>query len=143
MVTRDIFQDLAALAHPMPERIEIDLDPGADDDRHNIARRRTADAQRIYAQNLREAWGITQQDPLLAEVAYARQMMLAAEKRLRLLIAYGREFVSPRPYRLEDLAKAAGMSISGTRTAYDADEVDAVAALTAAAPRNPGASHQG
>ncbi|MEV0734170.1 hypothetical protein [Polymorphospora sp. NPDC050346] len=34
------------------------------------------------------------------------------------LIAYGREFVQPRPYTLGDLAAAAGMSISGTRTAY-------------------------
>jgi hypothetical protein len=137
MVTRDIFQDLASLAHPMPERLEYD--PDSDDDRHRIARRNASDAQRAYAQNLREAWDITEQDPFLAELAYARQMMLAAEKRLRLLIAYGREFVSPRPYRLEDLAKAAGMSISGVRTAYDEDEVDTVAALTGAKPRRAAA----
>jgi hypothetical protein len=133
MVTRDIFQDLASLAHPIPERIEID--PTFDEDHHKIARRNTADAQHIYAKNLREAWEITEQDPFLAELAYARQVMLAAEKRLRLLIAYGREFVSPRPYRLEDLAHAAGMSISGVRTAYDDDEIDTVAGLTGAKPR--------
>lgn len=134
MVTRNIFADLACLAHPMPDRFDLD-DPPFDDARHAIARRRTADAQRDYATNLREAWEITEQDPLLAELAYARKMMLAAEQRLRQLIAYGREFVAPRPYRLEDLAQAAGMSISGVRTAYDDDEIDAVATLTGAKPR--------
>jgi hypothetical protein len=41
----------------------------------------------------------------------------------RLLIAYGRCFTHPRPYKLIDLANAAGMSISGIRTAYDTDEI--------------------
>jgi hypothetical protein len=51
---------------------------------------------------------------------------------MRLLIAYGREFTRPRRYRLEDLARAAGMSISGVRTAYDDNEVAEVARLTGA-----------
>jgi hypothetical protein len=55
-------------------------------------------------------------DPLLGEIAAARNAMLAAEARMRLLIAYGREFTRPRPYRLEDLARAAGRSISGVRS---------------------------
>ena len=41
----------------------------------------------------------------------------AAARRLR------PRFIRPRSYRLEDLARAAGMSISGVRTAYDADEI--------------------
>lgn len=45
---------------------------------------------------------------------------------MRLLVDYGREFIEPPPYRLDDLAQATGMSISGTRTAYD-DEIDDVA----------------
>lgn len=43
--------------------------------------------------------------PLLGEIAGARYAMLQAEARMRLLIAYGREFTRPRPYRLEDLAR--------------------------------------
>jgi len=45
------------------------------------------------------------------------------EADMRLLIAYGRCFTHPRPYKLIDLANAAGMSISGIRTAYDTDEI--------------------
>ena len=58
-------------------------------------------------------------DPLLCEIAAARNAMLKAEARMRLLIAYGREFTRPRAYRLEDLARPPGMCISGARTAYD------------------------
>ena len=54
---------------------------------------------------------------------------------MRLLIAYGREFTRLCPYRLEDLARAAGMSISGIRTAYDEDEIAEVAKLTGTRPR--------
>jgi AraC-like DNA-binding protein len=61
--------------------------------------------------------------------------MLAAERDLRLLLAYAREFAEPRPYRLEDLARAAGMSISGVRTAYDHDEITQVAEMTGLQPR--------
>jgi hypothetical protein len=58
----------------------------------------------------------------------------AAKARMRLLIVYGREFTRPRPYRLEDLARAADMSISGIRIAYDVDEIAEVARLTGARP---------
>ncbi len=68
-------------------------------------------------------------DPLLAQIASARKRMLAAEARMRLLVAYGREFTRPRPYKLEDLARAAGMSVSGVRTAYSDDVVARVAEL--------------
>ncbi|UVS78399.1 hypothetical protein [Actinokineospora sp. UTMC 2448] len=45
---------------------------------------------------------------------------------MRLLLAYGREFVEPRPYTLDVLAQAAGMSVSGVRTAYDDDHINDV-----------------
>ena len=64
---------------------------------------------------------------------------------MRLLIAYGRRFVYPRPYKLIDLAEAAGMSISGVRTAYDTDEIDQAAGILGRSPAaetaaEPGAS---
>ena len=60
---------------------------------------------------------------MLTSLRAARARMLAAELEMRRLIAYAREFVRPRPYTLADLAEAAGMSISGIRTAYDDDEI--------------------
>jgi hypothetical protein len=75
-----------------------------------------------------------------AKAASAARRRLRAEARMRLLIAYGREFTRPRPYRLEDLARASGMSISGARTAYDEDEVAEVAKLTGTRPRPPAES---
>ena len=53
---------------------------------------------------------------------------------MRLLIAYGRCFTHPRPYKLIDLANAAGMSISGIRTAYDDDEIDQAAQILERSP---------
>ena len=125
--------DLTDLIHPIPEQ------PGFSDDDEAAGWRAWADdAVRVredYEEGLRLAWEQEDGfDPLLAEIAGAREAMLRAEARLRLLVAYGREFTRPRPYRLEDLARAAGMSISGVRTAYDEDEVAEVARLTGARP---------
>ena len=133
MTTRDIFTDLTDLTHPLPEQPD-DLD----DDQltgWSAMYDELADEREAYEQGLRLSWEHEDDnDPLLGEIAAARNAMLAAEARLRLLIAYGREFTRPRPYRLEDLARAAGMSISGVRTAYDEDEVAEVARLTGARP---------
>jgi AraC-like DNA-binding protein len=94
-----------------------------------------------YEQRLRLTWEHEEDyDLLLGEIAGARYAMLQAQGRMRLLIAYGREFTRPRPYRLEDLARVAGMSISGIRTAYDQDEIAEVAKLTGIRPRRPPAA---
>jgi hypothetical protein len=57
-------------------------------------------------------------DALLAALADARQRKEQAARDTRLLLAFAREIITPRPYRLADLAKATGLSISGIRTAY-------------------------
>ena len=133
MATRDIITDLADLTHPLPEQPD-----GLDDDQltgWSAMYEQAAEEREAYEQGLRLTWDHDHDfDPLLGEVAAARDAMLAAEARMRLLIAYGREFTRPRPYRLEDLARAAGMSISGIRTAYDDDEIAEVARLTGARP---------
>lgn len=132
MATRDIFTDLVNLTHPLPEHPG---DDAHDDqlDRWSSWREEVVKDREDYKQNMRLTWEHDDDyDPLLAEIAHARAAMLEAEKRMRLLIAYGREFIDPRPYKLDDLARAAGMSISGVRTAYDDDEIIEAARLTGA-----------
>jgi len=68
-------------------------------------------------------------DRLLAALAQARQRKEHAEQDLRLLLAYAREIIAPRPYRLADLAKAAGLSISGVRAAYTQGDIQRAAGL--------------
>lgn len=128
MVTRDLIDNITAIvARPsldgQPEDVHGDIAAAAEDERAELAGQ------------LRLARDEGGEDPLLTLVGRARDQMLAAEKDLRLLLAYAREFTQPRPYRLEDLARAAGMSISGIRTAYDDDEIGDVTAITGLAPR--------
>ncbi|HCU92160.1 MAG TPA: hypothetical protein DHU96_05260 [Actinobacteria bacterium] len=86
------------------------------------------------AESLRNSWSYGDDDPLLSTLANLRRQRLRLEAEMRLLIAYGRRFTHPRPYKLIDLAKAAGMSISGVRTAYEAEEVEQVAEILGRAP---------
>lgn len=53
---------------------------------------------------------------MLDELRRAHQKRLDAESRVRLLLAYAREF-TPRAYTLESPARA-GLSVFGVRTAY-------------------------
>ena len=76
---------------------------------------------------------MTAEDPLLAALIDARERRQRADHDLRLLLAYAREHVQPRPYRLADLAQAAGMSISGVRTAYTQADTEHAARLTGGA----------
>lgn len=62
-------------------------------------------------------------DPVLAALADARTRRDQAREDIRILLAYARELTRPRPYRLADLAEAAGMSISGVRTAYTSQHI--------------------
>jgi hypothetical protein len=71
----------------------------------------------------------TRPDPLLAALAGARQRRDQADRDRLLLLVYAREIAAPRSYRLADLAEAAGMSISGIRTAYTQDDIDHAALL--------------
>ena len=73
---------------------------------------------------------MTTDDPLLAALADAAQRKQRAERDIRLLLAYAREHTQPRPYRLADLAQAAGKSISGIRTAYSTADTKQAARLT-------------
>jgi hypothetical protein len=72
-------------------------------------------------------------DPVLAAIAEAKKRRDRADRDIRILLAYAREFTRPRPYRLTDLAAAAGMSISGVRIAYTRQHVEEARQLLHAA----------
>jgi hypothetical protein len=62
-------------------------------------------------------------DPLLGALEHLRRRRNEIEQQMILLVAYMREKVKPRPYTLQQIADAAGLSVSGTRGFYDADDV--------------------
>jgi hypothetical protein len=70
-------------------------------------------------------------DVLLAALGDARLRREKADRDIRLLMAYALH-ITDRPYRLADLAQAAGMSIPGVRTAVMAADIADVTALLAA-----------
>ena len=98
-----------------------------------------APAPRLHDASIPDAPATT--DPVLAALHDARDRRDQADRDIRILLAYARELTSPRPYRLADLAAAAGMSISGVRTAYTAQHTDTAQQIlrSAAAARK---SHQ-
>jgi hypothetical protein len=73
-------------------------------------------------------------DAVLAALADAHARRTHADEEIRQLLAYARRFVYPHPYTFGELAQAAGMSVSGVRTAYGAQDVDKVAAATGLDP---------
>jgi len=131
MGRRDIFTDVAAILHPIPRP-----EPGQEDHDGFLAMRdQAAEDQEHAVAQLQAGWEHGDQDPLVFALIRARRAKEEAEQQIRELLAYGREFVQPRPYTLGDLAAAAGMSISGVRTAYGHRDVDQVAETTGAKPR--------
>lgn len=135
MSWRDVYADLACLAVPAPaEPDDPDALTGADREGLDAALSEAAAEWYSYRSELEHSgeWGDV--DPVLSELAAARRAMLNAERRMRLLLAYAREYVRPRPYRLEDLANATGMSISGVRKAYTGKEVGEVHDLLTSHP---------
>lgn len=96
-----------------------------------------AEQRALVAERLRATAGTVgfyAHDPLLTTLAGIRRQRHDLDAATRRLLAYGREFTRPRPYKLADLADAAGMSISGVRTAYDSEEIAQVAAATGLQP---------
>lgn len=114
----DLVTDLAAIRNPMPTPATVtpaDLYPDAC---AATERHRTDDAHHLEA-----ASDGLDTDPLLLALQEARARKAAADAEIRRLLAYGREFHGTRPYRLESLAEASGMTPSGVRTAYNEEEL--------------------
>ncbi|MER5856235.1 hypothetical protein ABT131_11530 [Streptomyces sp900105245] len=75
-------------------------------------------------------------DDFLGQLAALRKQRDDIDLRIRAYLAYAREFTSPRPYTLATLAEAAGLSISGVRTAYTPADCAAVARALGREPRS-------
>lgn len=129
--------DIAAVLNPMPAPADEDQE-----DDWGAPAGRVWEEREEEARQLRLSWEEGGNDPLLATLASVRAQRLRLEADMRLLIAYGRRFTHPRPYKLIDLADAAGMSISAVRIAYDDEELSQLAELLGRAPVPP-AGHEG
>lgn len=134
MAKRDMIDDLVDILYPWPAAEDV---ADGDEDALDAWRSEVSDEREKYEENLRlaEEHAEGDYDPLLAEISTARREMLVAEARMRMLVAYGREFIKPQPYQLKDLAGATGMSISGTRSSYTVQEIAAVARRIGRQPR--------
>jgi hypothetical protein len=135
MTLHDMCVDIAALLNPMPA--PVDGGDESDDESHSHAAEAAWQEREETAEGLRTGWSEGDIDPLLSTLTSLRNRRLQLEADMRLLIAYGRCFTHPRPYKLIDLANAAGMSISGIRTAYDTDEIDQAAEILQRPPTAP------
>ena len=125
----DAYDDIAAILSP-----PVGEDEG--DESVQAARDQAEAERRQISADLRLADEEDHQDPLLSSLTRARRVRDQADQQLRHLIAYGREFVRPRPYTLDQLASAAGFrTTSAIGKAYGRAEVEAVEAATGVKPR--------
>ncbi|MFD7861476.1 hypothetical protein [Streptomyces sp. NPDC059783] len=122
--------ELAALLHPMPEPGTPDPDDILADVREGTNRKRKA-----YADDLEATAFGTDTDPLIVALQKAKADKEAADRSIRTLLAYAREFHPPRRYSLNELGGACGYTPSGVRTAYGDQEIAQVQGEIGRAPR--------
>ena len=131
MAVNDTSVEVAALLHPMPEH--TDHSDEGDEAFQAMAEAAWQEREEL-AEQLRLSWQEGGIDPVLSTLRRLDQQRLQLEANMRLLMAYGRCFTSPRPYKLIDLARAAGLSISGVRIAFTSDEINQAAEILGRPP---------
>ncbi|MFF3547499.1 hypothetical protein ACFYXD_37420 [Streptomyces platensis] len=117
----NLIGDIAAIRYPLPPPGSVTPADLYFDACEQAERLRMEEAERLEA----ASEGLDA-DPLLLALEDARARKAAADSEIRRLLAYGREFHGARPYRLDALAQASGMTISGIRTAYGTGEIEEV-----------------
>ncbi|MET7489366.1 winged helix-turn-helix domain-containing protein [Streptomyces sp. NPDC005538] len=127
MMLFDLCESIAVLLVPIPSNDEQCGDP--DDVLEALLQERRATAERLWT-----IWEGADEDPLLVALSEAHWRRRQADHEVRRLLAFGREFVRPRPYELAVLAEAGGLSASGAKTAYKAHHVAEVAAALGRSP---------
>ncbi|UXY32383.1 hypothetical protein [Streptomyces sp. HUAS TT20] len=126
----DQIRELAALLHPMPEPGSVTPDDCFSDACDQVERER-----KDYADNLEAAAFGTEGDPVILALEQARAEKEEADRRIRRILAYAKEFQPPRRYILDELGRASGYSISGVRTAYTPEEIGLVQSQIRRDPR--------
>jgi hypothetical protein len=125
-------EELAALRNPLPEPGSVTPEDCYADACEQVGEQRKDDALRLEAAS--DGLGA---DPLLLALEDLKVQKEAIDAQIRHLLAYGREFHGSRPYGLEELARAAGYSFSGVRTAYSETEIRQVATQIGREPDRP------
>ncbi|TXC99710.1 hypothetical protein [Streptomyces sp. ISID311] len=117
----NLIGDIAAICYPLPPPGSVTPADCYFDACEQAERLRAEEAERLEA-----ASDGLDADALLLALEDAKARKAEADAEIRRLLAYGREFHGARPYRLESLAQASGMTISGIRTAYGTSEIEEV-----------------
>ncbi|MEU8653579.1 hypothetical protein [Streptomyces sp. NPDC048737] len=125
-------EELAALRNPMPEPGSVTPEDCYDDACEQVTEQRKKDV--LHLEGASDGLEV---DPLLLALEDLKAHKEVVDAQIRQLLAYGREFHGSRPYGLEDLARRAGYSISGVRTAYGETEIRQVAAQIGREPNRP------
>ncbi|GIH99352.1 hypothetical protein [Planobispora takensis] len=122
MSTRHLLNDLAAICYPEPAFPEEDQTPPAERD---AARAGTEEARAAFLAQLAaaEEGSGPDFDPLLNTLGNLVAIKKDADEKIRLLLAYGRIYTTPRPHTLEALGQAAGLTPSGVSRAFGAEEI--------------------
>lgn len=96
-------RELAAVLYPLPEPGSVTPDDCFDD-----AYEQTEELRKQYADNLEAAALGTDGEPMILALEQARAQKEDADRRIRQIFAYAREFHPPRRYPLRELAEASG-----------------------------------
>ncbi|MEU0845887.1 hypothetical protein ABZ370_41445 [Streptomyces sp. NPDC005962] len=127
-----LIDELAAVLCPLPEPGSV-IPEEAFPDAYEAAERERSE----YASNLEAAALGIEADPLILALEEARAQREAADRRVRLVLAYAREFQPASRYPLRELGPASGYTPSGVTTAYDAQQIELVQSRIHRAPRRP------
>ncbi|MFF9171767.1 MULTISPECIES: hypothetical protein [unclassified Streptomyces] len=125
-------EELAALRNPLPESGTVTPEDCYADACEQVEEQRKRDAL-----HLESASDDLKVDPLLLALDDLKAQKEAVDAQIRQLLAWGREFHGNRPYGLEELARHAGYSASGVRTAYGETEIRQVSAQIGRDPNRP------
>ncbi|MFJ8113294.1 hypothetical protein [Streptomyces sp. NPDC096132] len=133
MPSQELLNDIFDIRWPLPHFPEDDqAPPGQRRAAEDALGQRAAYIRRMGAAAAEH--GGPDHDPLLASLGDLVAIKKAADEQIRLLLAYGRVYVTPRPHTLETLGQAAGLTPSGVSRAFGAKEILAVGNLTGRRP---------